>query len=85
MVPKEHGLNQSETVSPLSPKSMDSTNQKLFPPDARASRDVFQARLPWQGMVKLHKGSIFVITETQGQDYKEKHKLDSKQMSNSPC
>ena len=31
MVPKEH---------------IDSTNQKLFPPDARASRDVFQARLP---------------------------------------
>ena len=24
---------------------MDSTNQKLFPPDARASRDIFQARL----------------------------------------
>ena len=37
----------------------------MFPPDARASRDVFQARLPWQGMVKLYKGSIFVITETQ--------------------
>ena len=50
MVPKEH---------------IDSTNQKLFPPDARASRDVFQARLPWQGMVKLYKGSIFVITDTQ--------------------
>ena len=33
--------------------------------DARASRDVFHARLPWQGMVKLYKGSIFVITETQ--------------------
>ena len=28
-------------------------------------RDVFQARLPWQEMVKLNKGSIFVITETQ--------------------
>ena len=25
----------------------------------------FDARLSWQGMVKLYKGSIFVITETQ--------------------
>ena len=49
MVPIEHGFNQSETV----------------PPDARHWRDVFQARLPWQGMVKFYKGSIFVITETQ--------------------
>ena len=44
---------------------MDSTNQKRLPADARASPDVFHARLPWQGMVKLYKGSIFVITETQ--------------------
>ena len=29
------------------------------------SPNVFQARLPWQGMVKLYKGSIFVNTETQ--------------------
>ena len=43
----------------------DSTNQKWLPADARASRDIFQARLPWQEMVKLYKGSIFVITETQ--------------------
>ena len=49
MVPKENGF----------------TNQKRLPADARASRDVFHARLPWQGMVKLYKGSIFVITETQ--------------------
>ena len=27
--------------------------------------DVFQARLPWEEMVKLNKGSIFIITETQ--------------------
>ena len=32
---------------------------------AHADRDVFQARLPWQEMVKLNKGSIFIITETQ--------------------
>ena len=29
-----------------------------------AHRDVFQARLPWEEMVKLNKGSIFIITET---------------------
>ena len=28
---------------------------------------------------------ILVIAVTRGQDYKEKHKLDSKQISNSPC
>ena len=50
MVPKEHGFNQSESVSTWR---------------AHASRDVFQARLPWQDMVKLYKGSIFVITATQ--------------------
>ena len=44
---------------------MDSTNQKRLPADARAARDVFDARLPWQGMVKLCKGSIFVIMETR--------------------
>ena len=27
--------------------------------------DVIYARLPWQGMVKLYKGNMFVITETQ--------------------
>ena len=42
-----------------SPKRKDSTNQKRLPADARASRDVFDARLPCQGMVKLYKGSIF--------------------------
>ena len=47
------------------PKRVDSTNQKRLAADARASRDVFHARLPWQGMVKLYKVSIFVITETQ--------------------
>ena len=46
------------------PKRMDSTNQKRLPAVARAHCDVFQARLPWQGMVKLYKGGIFVITET---------------------
>ncbi len=49
MVPKENVFNQSETASP----------------DARTDRDVFHARLPWKVMVKLYKGSIFVITETQ--------------------
>ena len=44
---------------------MDSTNQKRLPVDARVFRDVFHARLPWQGMVKLYRGSIFVITDTQ--------------------
>ena len=32
---------------------------------ARTHCDIFQAGLPWQGMAKLYKGSIFVITETQ--------------------
>ena len=49
MVPKESGLNQSETTSY----------------NAHTHRDVFQARLPWEEMVKLNKGSIFIITETQ--------------------
>ena len=49
MVPKESGFNQSETASCL----------------WRAEYDVFYARLPWQGMVKLYKGNIFIITETQ--------------------
>ena len=44
---------------------MDSTNQKRLTANAHAHRDVFEARLPWQEMVKLNKGSIFVITETQ--------------------
>ena len=47
------------------PKEMDSTNQKRFPPNAHAHRDVFQASLSWQEMVKLNKGSIVIITETQ--------------------
>ena len=45
-----------------SPKRMDSTNQKRLPADARASRVVFDARPPWQGMVKC---SIFVTTEAK--------------------
>ena len=49
MVPKESGFNQSETASS----------------NAHAHRDVFQARLSWQEMLKLNKGSIFVITEIQ--------------------
>ena len=48
-----------------SPKRMGSTNQKRLPPDAREDCDVFHARLTWKVMVKLYKGSIFVITETQ--------------------
>ena len=48
-----------------SPKRVDSTNHKRLPANAHAHRDVFQTRLPWQEMVKLNKGSIFIITETQ--------------------
>ena len=48
-----------------SPKRLDSTYQKQLPAYARAEYDVFYARLQWQGMVTLYKGSIFVITETQ--------------------
>ena len=47
------------------PKRVDSTYQKQLPAYARAEYGVFYAHLPWQGMVKLYKGSIFVITETQ--------------------
>ena len=49
MIPKESGLNQSDTTSGC----------------AHAHRDVFQARLPCQEMVKLNKGSILVIKERQ--------------------
>ena len=35
------------------PKRMDSTNQIQLPYNAHAHRDVFQARLPLQEMVKL--------------------------------
>ena len=47
------------------PKGVDSTNQKRRPATAHAHRDVFQDRLPWQEMVKLNKGSIFAMTDTQ--------------------
>ena len=47
------------------PKRVDSTNQKRLAHYAHAHCDVFQASLPWQGIVKFYKGSIFVITETQ--------------------
>ena len=43
MVPKESGFNQSETASA----------------NARAQCGVFHVRLPWQGMMKVYKGSIF--------------------------
>ena len=46
------------------PNRMDSTKQKRRPSVARAHCDVSQAGLPWQGMAKLYKCSIFVITET---------------------
>ena len=36
-----------------SPKRVDSTNQKRLPTNAHAHRDVFQARLLWEEMVKL--------------------------------
>ena len=35
------------------PKRVDSTNQKRIPANAHAHRDVFQARLPSQDMVKF--------------------------------
>ena len=47
------------------PKRVDSANQKRLPANAHAHRDVFQAHLPWQEMVKLNKGSIFVTMDTQ--------------------
>ena len=49
----------------MAPKRVDSTNQKRLPSNAHAHCDVFQARLPCEEMVKLNKGSIFIITETQ--------------------
>ncbi len=47
------------------PKESHSTNHKRLQANAHAHRDVFQSRLPWQEMVKLNKGSIFIMTETQ--------------------
>ena len=47
------------------PKRVDSTNHKRLPANACAKCDVFHAHLPQQGMVKLNKGSIFVIMEAQ--------------------
>ena len=41
------------------PKRVDSTNRTRLSSNAHAHRDVFQARLPWEEMVKLNKGSIF--------------------------
>ena len=52
MVPKESGFNQCY-------------DQQRLPPNAHAHRDVSKARLPLQEMVKLNKGSFFIITETQ--------------------
>ena len=49
----------------MDPKRVDSTNQKRLPYNAHAHRNIFQARLPWEEMVKLNKGSIFIITETR--------------------
>ena len=42
MVPKENGFNQSERL----------------PVVARARCDVLQARLPWQGIVKLYNAAF---------------------------
>ena len=55
----------ASSVNSWSPKRMDSTNQTRFPAVARAHCDGFQAGLSWQGMAKLYKDSICVITETQ--------------------
>ncbi len=43
---------------------VDSTNHKRLQANVHAYRDVFQARLPWQEVVKLNKGSIFINAET---------------------
>ena len=40
-------------------------NQKRLPANAYAHSDVFHDCLPWQDIVKLNKGSILIITETQ--------------------
>ena len=48
MVPKESGFNQSKKSCALRARTLGR----------------FQARLPWQGIMKFYKGSIFVITET---------------------
>ena len=45
-------------------KRVESPYQKQLPAYAPAQYDVFYDRLPWQGMVKLYKGSILVIMET---------------------
>ena len=37
-------------------KRVDLTHQKRLPANAHAHRDVFQARLPGQEMVKLNRG-----------------------------
>ena len=49
----------------MAPKESGLTNQNPLPVNAQAHRDVFQICLSWQDMVKLNKGSIFVITETE--------------------
>ena len=51
MVPKKSGFNQSETASGKCAHVV--------------LCDVFHACLPRQWMVKLYKGSIFVIAEAQ--------------------
>ena len=43
---------------------VDSTNQNRLLTNVHTHRGVFQARLPWQEVVMLNKGSIFIITET---------------------
>ena len=47
-----------------SPNRVESTNRTRLPSNAHAHHDVFQASLPWQEMVKLNKGSIFIITSS---------------------
>ena len=44
------------------PNRMDSTNQKRRPSVSRAHCDIYQAGLPWQGMAKLYKCSIFHVS-----------------------
>ena len=49
---------------------VDSTNRTRLPSNAHAHRDVFQARLPWEEMVKLNTKAAFLSSR--------RHNLPSK-------
>ena len=52
--------------------------------DASSVADITPSAQPCNFIVE-RKTLEGVATNSRGQDYKEKHKLDSKQISNSPC